>query len=275
MTVFRRRKDGRSADTEPDEQLDVDEAADHLEDPLQVLQEGGEDGGDAPRQARTESAAGSAQGPWDVADAPQDEVARLDLGSIRVPGLPGVEVQVNLDEASGTVVAVTAVHADSALQLQAFAASRNEPIWPDVRRELAAQITSDGGLADVEQDKSGDAGTLRAKVPFPQPDGSVALGEVRFIGTDGPRWMLRGVLSGRGASDPAAALTLLQVYRGVVVVRGNEAFAPTEPLPLRLPDQSGQPGPGVTTGEPEQPAGPAGLRPLDLDGTGQRITQTR
>ena len=46
-------------------------------------------------------------GPWDVDDVPDDGVTRLDLGSILVPGLPGVEIQVNVDEASGTVAAVT------------------------------------------------------------------------------------------------------------------------------------------------------------------------
>jgi Protein of unknown function (DUF3710) len=255
VSVFRRRKGGQGTADQPD--------SDGLQDGPQVGQD------------EHESGAGSRHGPWDVADAPQDDVVRLDLGSILVPGLAGVEVQVNLDEASGVVVAVTAVHEGSALQLAAFAAPRNEPIWPDVRRELAAQITSDGGLADVQAEGSGvdePAGTLRAKVPVPAPDGSVAMGEVRFIGTDGPRWMLRGVLSGPGASDPAAAQTLLALYRGVIVVRGNEAFAPSEPLPLRLPDQSGQPG---AAPEPDQPPGPAGRDPLDLDGTGQRITHTR
>jgi Protein of unknown function (DUF3710) len=250
VSVFRRRKDGQGSADQPDS------------------------GGlqDGPQVGQDEH--GSGAGPWDVADAPKDDVVRLDLGSILVPGLAGVEVQVNLDEASGVVVAVTAVHEGSALQLAAFAAPRNEPIWPDVRRELAAQITSDGGLADVQAEGSGSepAGTLRARVPVPAADGSVAMGEVRFIGTDGPRWMLRGVLSGPGASDPAAAQTLLALYRGVIVVRGNEAFAPSEPLPLRLPDQSGQPG---AAPEPDRPPGPTGRDPLDLDGTGLRITQTR
>src|SRR5438270_252526 len=82
------------------------------------------------------------------------------------------------------VVAVTVLIGDSALQLQVFAAPRNEAIWADVRKELAAQITKDGGLADVDETEAGT--TLRAQLPMPQPDGSVALGAVRFIGTDGP-----------------------------------------------------------------------------------------
>ena len=79
-----------------------------------------------------------------------------------------------------------------------------------------------------------------------------------------PRWMLRGVLSGAGASDPSAAQTLMSVYRGVVVVRGTEAFAPSEPLPLSLPDHPGDPGPQA----------PDRTR-LDPTGTGQRIAEIR
>ena len=179
-------------------------------------------------------------GPWDVDDVPDDGVTRLDLGSILVPGLPGVEIQVNVDEASGTVAAVTAIHEGSALQLQAFAAPRGEALWPQVRRELAAGITKDGGLADV--DESADpppGGTIKARLPFPQPDGKMGMADVRFVGTDGPRWMLRGVLSGAAAADPGSADVLMQVYRGTVVVRGGEAFAPSEPLPLHLPQEGG------------------------------------
>jgi hypothetical protein len=214
--AFRRRR--KDADEpyvdEPDDQVDQDDDED----------------ADADRPA----------GPWDVDDVPDDGVTRLDLGSIRVPGLPGVEIQVNVDEGSGTVAAVTAIHEGSALQLQAFAAPRGEALWPQVRRELAAGITKDGGLADV--DESADAptaGTIKARLPFPQPDGKMGMADVRFVGTDGPRWMLRGVLSGAAAADPRSADVLMQVYRGTVVVRGGEAFAPSEPLPLHLPQEGG------------------------------------
>jgi hypothetical protein len=52
---------------------------------------------------------------------------------------------------------------------------------------------------------------------------------------DGPRWFLRGVLSGRAAIDEEAAGPLLEVFGALVVVRGVEPMAPRELLPLRLP----------------------------------------
>jgi hypothetical protein len=254
VTVAFRRRRRESAD-EVDDDLDgIDEADDPFEDDEDV---------DAP------VAPSRPAGPWDVDDVPDDGLTRLDLGSLQVPGLPGVEIQLNVDEASGTVAAVTAVHEGSALQLQAFAAARGEALWPQVRQELAAGITKDGGLADVDTADDGPtAGTVKARVPFPQPDGKMGLADVRFIGTDGPRWMLRGVLSGPAAGDATRAEVLLEVYRGVVVVRGGEAFAPSEPLPLRMPDQAGSAAPSAEPDRPDRTR-------LDPEGTGQRIAEIR
>ncbi len=176
-------------------------------------------------------------GPWDVEDAPDDATTRLDLGGLRVPGLDGMEIQVNLDEATGNVIAVTAVLGDSALQLQPFAAPRGEGIWAEVRREIAAEITRDGGLADVVTEGELDA-YLMAQLPFPQPDGSSALRPVRFIGVDGPRWFLRGVLTGPAAVEPSAAAPFMAVFRGSVVVRGADPLAPRDPITLRLPQEA-------------------------------------
>jgi hypothetical protein len=260
--VFRRRKGDSRTEGEP-----VDEVGTGRQDAIEPDADSAE-GADSADRVGGEPSARRPRGPWDVEDAPEDDHVRLDLGCMLVPGMPGVEIQVNVDEASGAVAAVTAIHGQSALQLQAFAAARGEALWPQVRRELAAGITKDGGLADVEGSDDPDAGTaatVKAKLPFPQPDGSMALADVRFFGTDGPRWMLRGVLSGAAAADPAAAVELLELYRGVVVVRGSEAFAPSEPLPLRLPEQQDPPAPSPASDRTR----------LDPEGTGQRIAEIR
>jgi hypothetical protein len=154
------------------------------------------------------------------------------------------------------------------LQLQAFAAPRREGIWADVRRELAAEITRDGGLADAEDGPVGPS--LRAQIPFPQPNGSTALAPVRFVGCDGPRWFLRGVVTGPAATDPGLAEPLIGVFTGTVVVRGTEAYAPREPLPLRLPAATD----AAAEGEPDG-SGRPGMDPLDISGSGQQITEIR
>ena len=59
--------------------------------------------------------------------------------------------------------------------------------------------------------------------------------DIRFIGIDGPRWMLRAVYQGPAAVDPTVSPQLGRCLRGVVVNRGQEAMPVSEALPLRLP----------------------------------------
>ena len=170
-------------------------------------------------------------GPWDVAEVGQPAEGRVDLGGLLVPIIEGMELRVEV--ADEQIVAATVIAGQSALQLQPFAAPRNEGIWVEVRQEIASGVTQGGGLADPADGPLGPE--LRAHVPLELPDGTQGTQLVRFVGCDGPRWFLRGVLSGEAAVKPETAAALEEVFRGVVVVRGSDPMAPREPIPLRLP----------------------------------------
>lgn len=176
---------------------------------------------------------GRPQGPWDDDDAPADELARLDLGGLRVPVPPEMEVRVDVGP-DGAVVAATLVRGESAMQVNAFAAPRSAGIWAEVRGEIAAVLRDGPGSA---QEQDGPYGVeLRAEVPAEGPDGAPAgLTPARFLGVDGPRWFLRALLTGPAATDAAAARPFEDALRQVVVVRGDEAMAVRDPLPLTLP----------------------------------------
>ena len=187
-------------------------------------------------------------GPFDRSEVESLD-GRLDLGALWLTGVPGMELRLEVEEESQNVVGVTAVLGESAVQLQAFAAPRSEGIWDDIRTEIAASITSQGGTADKT---SGPLGSeLRAQMPGQGPDGRTVFSPVRFVGVDGPRWFLRAVLSGRAAVDESAASSLLDVVRSTVVVRGDEAMAPRELLSLKLPEQPGQVGQNMAEGGSE------------------------
>lgn len=189
---------------------------------------------EGPGRADTASAGGQKHGPFDRSEV-EGLDGRLDLGSLWVTGVPGMELRLEVEQESQKVVGVTAVLGESAVQLQAFAAPRSDGIWPEIRHEIAASITSQGGTADLT---SGPLGAeLQARMPGQGPDGRTVFSPARFIGVDGPRWFLRAVLSGRAAIDEGAASVLLDVVRATVVVRGDEAMAPRELLALKLPEQ--------------------------------------
>ncbi|MDX5457933.1 DUF3710 domain-containing protein [Micromonospora tulbaghiae] len=165
------------------------------------------------------------RGPYDVSEAP--DAPRLDLGSLQIPAVPDVEVRVQADP-QGVIQQVVLVHGQNALQLGVFAAPRSDGIWDEVREEIRQSLVDDGATAQEAQGEYGPE--LRARVRT--PDGPT---DLRFVGIDGPRWMVRGVFQGAAATDPAAAGPLTACLDGLVVDRGQEAKPVREPLPLRLP----------------------------------------
>ncbi|RBY97867.1 DUF3710 domain-containing protein [Blastococcus sp. TF02-8] len=181
-------------------------------------------------------------GPWDEADAPDDGVARIDLGAVRLPALPGMDLRVELNQQQ-KVIAATLRSGESLLQVSAFAAPRAAGIWDDVRAELGRSASGQGAsLREVEGPFGVElAGTMTAPVATQpgQPAGQPVRRHARFFGVDGPRWFLRGLLSGPLEDEARAGEELLEAaFRGIVVVRGSEPMPVREPLPLTLPAQA-------------------------------------
>jgi hypothetical protein len=167
-------------------------------------------------------------GPYDILDAP-DGVERLDLGSIKIPAVPGIEVRVAAGP-DGKVEQVVLVAGESALQLGAFAAPKTEGIWEEVRAGFRKQFFEEGVAAEEVDGPYGVE--LRARVRTPE-----GLTDIRFVGVDGPRWMVRAIFQGPAAVDPEQAGPLADCLRGLVVDRGNEAMPASEALPLTLPNE--------------------------------------
>ncbi|GGK38844.1 hypothetical protein GCM10010124_34580 [Pilimelia terevasa] len=190
-----------------------------------------------------------AHGPYDVSAAPAG-VERLDLGAMRLPAVDGVEVRVQADP-DGSIQQVLLVDGRSALQLGVFAAPRTEGIWDEVREEIRESLAADGLTGEEVEGAYGTE--LRATVP--SPDGPA---DIRFVGVDGPRWMVRGVYQGAAATDPEAAGALEVCLRELVVDRGDEPRPAKEPLTLRLP-------PEVVESAREQGIDPTTGAPLDAD----------
>jgi len=169
-------------------------------------------------------------GPYDIDEAPDDGVDRLDLGALRIPAIADVEIQLQAGP-EGQIQQILLVHGDSRLQLAAFAAPRTEGIWDEMRAELRSTLHANGARP---QEVEGEYGVeLRARVK--DAEGQA---DLRFVGVDGPRWLVRGVYRGTAATDPSRAGPLRDAMRGLVVDRGPQAMPVSEVLPLRLPPEA-------------------------------------
>jgi hypothetical protein len=205
-------------------------------------------------------------GPWDAGeDVPDQE--RIDFGSLLVPTGEGIEVQVSVVE--NQPAWVTVMHRDSGLQLQAFAAPKSGGLWDEVRQEIAAEVARSGGQYAEADGPFGVELRARIRPADPVHGRQGALEPVRFLGIDGPRWFLRGLISGPAASHEDRARPLEQVFAAVVVVRGDHPVPPRELLEIRLPDEALQ-ALGQQPPEPEE-----GRWPLNPFERGPEITETR
>lgn len=179
-----------------------------------------------PETPATSSA--SALGPYDVDTEPDDGWVRLDLGSLRLPVPDGAQLQVEVDSA-GPVRAVHLLTGLGQITLTAFAAPRSGGLWREVVPELLAKLRADG--ANVER----TAGEWAEEV-----EAVTEQGVLRFLGVDGPRWMLRGVAVGPAEGVQERIALLRDVVRQTVVVRGSEPLPVRSPLPLQLPGPLGE-----------------------------------
>lgn len=171
-------------------------------------------------------------GPFDVAERP-DAVGLVDFGALKVPAAKGMEMRLDVEKGSGRVVGVTLGSGGSHLQLQVFAAPRSQGLWAEIRQEVAEGIRTTGGTAEAVP---GVLGTeLRCRMPGRSADGRTAYQPARFLGVDGPRWFLRGVVHGPGASDEKIYRAVVGLMRAVVVDRGAEPRPPREVLALQPP----------------------------------------
>lgn len=198
-------------------------------------------------------------GPWDAAEMDLEDAevrrGRLDLGSLVLKGRAAMQLRLDIDNQSRRVRSVTFVAEGSGLQLQAFAAPRSTPLWPDVRKEIAADCVQRGGVATELDGPYGKE--LAISLPVTTPDGKAARQSSRIVGVDGPRWLLRASFLG-AAIDPDLAGDLSAVLRDVVVVRGQDPMAPRDMLPLRVPSgpEVGVAGPvgGPSNGAADRPS---------------------
>lgn len=188
-------------------------------------------------QPKSAPADRSTAGPLDESEA---NAVRpyVDLGGVKILPRPELQLRLEVEEGSKRVVAVGLDYAGSTLQVQPFAAPRNTGLWHEIRGQIVEQIKKQGGTTQIVVGKFGPEVLAEIPVAAGQPGGSRL---ARFVGVDGPRWFLRGVIAGEGASSPEAAAKVEDLFRSIVVVRGTTPMPPRDLIPLHMP-ATGSPG---------------------------------
>lgn len=175
-------------------------------------------------------------GPFDVSDVDVEALACIDLGSLLVAPTGDLELQLQVEEETGEVMAVVLVGETGALELRAFAASRGGGAWDELRPRIAAELARLGGTCDEQQGSFGLE--LLCLAPAQSPDGEPATQASRIVAHEGPAWLLRATMMGPAAVDKELALPFEETIRQVVVRRGREAMPPGAPLRLKLPAET-------------------------------------
>ncbi|MEN0136985.1 MAG: DUF3710 domain-containing protein [Rhodococcus sp. (in: high G+C Gram-positive bacteria)] len=156
---------------------------------------------------------------------------RLDLGSVLVPMPQGAQLQVEMAP-DGSPQAVHLVTQHGRITVAAYAAPKSPGQWREVAGDLAESLRNDNAAVSVE------SGPWGREVFAVTPNA-----DLRFIGVDGYRWMVRCVVagpSGGNTADSELVATARAILRDTVVKRGNEPNPVRTPLPVVLPEALAQ-----------------------------------
>lgn len=221
--------------------------------------------GDASAEESSGADAAAAQGPFDSSQV-DDVSGYVSFGALLVPPQADISVGLEQDPATKRLVGLAVLRAGGTMQLRAFAAPRTGGYWDQNRAELLGQLQQMKGRGEEVE---GEFGTeVRAVIPTPPLQGKPAQpGErhLRFVAVEGPRWLLRAAFGGN-AADPATDGPIVELFRSLVVVRGEEAMPVGALLALRQPPSK------ETDAEAQPPS--AGPSEDDLE-PGARITEVR
>ncbi|QYJ04815.1 DUF3710 domain-containing protein [Nocardioides panacisoli] len=188
--------------------------------------------------AGASSAEASPEGPYDIAELPDDGLTRVDLGGLVVAPGWGKDLRVQVDQGSGEVRSVVLAGKEGAVELRAYAAPRHGDLWEDIRPQIAADVAQKGGTSS---EREGPFGTeLVYEMQVRTAEGKTGTQTSRVIGINGPRWLLRATLLGTPAREPEGAADWEEAITNVAVRRGDHAMPVGEQLPLQMPEGTQQ-----------------------------------
>lgn len=182
-------------------------------------------------------------GPFDDSevDLDQDDVTRVQLGSLTVTPWDGLGLQLQVVEGTRAVRSITAVWKNSGLEVALFAAPASGGMAAELREDLVDEAEQSGGSATMAEGPFG--AEVRRVLPQEGPKGEQLFHVSRIWFAEGPRWLLRGTLLGEaavGSVDAPIVTLFVEFFRNLVVHRGDKPMVPGELITLDLPEGAGQ-----------------------------------
>lgn len=180
-----------------------------------------------------------ADGPFDSeeVDLSGDQVTRVDLGALVVTPWTGLGLQLQVNEATRQVQAVTAVWKNSGLEVALFAAPASGGLADELREDVIEEAEQAGGSATVADGPFG--AEVRRVLPQEGAGGEQLFHVSRIWFAEGPRWLLRGTLLGEAAigdADAPLVAPFAEFFRNLVVRRGSKPMVPGELIAMSLPE---------------------------------------
>ena len=160
----------------------------------------------------------------------------VDLGSLRIPAVPGMQIRAQAGEDGQSIIRIMLVLASSGLQFSIAAAPRSGGTWDELRPQIRAAYEEGGSAVREKHTRYGDE--LEVDEAVTLPDGKKGTTRTRIIGREGDRWFARIDMVGPAALGGQEADDFEELIDRVVVVRGDEPRPRLDLLPLHLPDQN-------------------------------------
>lgn len=170
------------------------------------------------------------EGPFDESDGtitglldPDGEgLGILDFGAYAF--VPPVNTQLQIESSEEQNLVVHVLSGQSNITIDVYAAPKTGGQWRFVASELADGLRNQGAKVSIQDGPWGR-----------EVIGSAAESVIRFIGVDGPRWMLRAVIVSSPAEAEQSAEMARTMLSHTVVRRGTNPMPARTPIPLVLP----------------------------------------
>lgn len=172
-------------------------------------------------------------GPKDSGDAGPPP-GYVDLGSLFVPPVPGMQVRAQFEADGKTLHRIQLVLGTSGIRVSVAAAPRSGGVWTELREQFSESVRQQGGSVEEAEGRYGTE--LQVRLPVQLPNGSQGFSPMRFIGIEGPRWIVRLDIQGAAAAGDAEQIEACdKVIDQLIVNRGSEPRVRLSLLPMQLP----------------------------------------